>query len=203
MRCASSGAMDRTLIICGSAGRGGVTETMCQAAAERLRRDGHDAFVAFPSEMRIEHCRGCNSCRDGPCVIDDDMHVLYRLFSESDFLILATPLHFNGPSSLVKTVMDRFQMYWFGRDLPHPLAMSAMVCAGSDRPNFAPVLSIMRAFAATTGMQWHDHLEVPGTDRTGDQGVAEMVDGFISSIEEAEDRISWQRLRPPCSDGRE
>ena len=131
------GAMDRTLIICGSAGRGGVTETMCQVAADRLRSRGHDVRLVFPSEMDIGHCTGCDGCTDGGCVIDDDMKVLYRLFSESDLLIMASPLHFNGPSSLAKTVMDRFQPCWHG-DRPHPLAMAVMLCAGSDRPNFAP-----------------------------------------------------------------
>ena len=101
--------MERTLIICGSAGRGGVTETMCQTAADAIRSRGQDAMIVIPSEMRIEHCRGCDSCSDGPCVIDDDMHRLYRLFAESDFLMLATPLHFSGPSSLTKTVMDRLR----------------------------------------------------------------------------------------------
>ena len=121
--------MERTLIICGSAGRGGVTETMCQTAADVIRSRGQDAMVVFPSEMRIEHCRGCDSCSEGPCVIEDDMHRLYRLFAESDFLMLATPLHFSGPSSLTKTVMDRFQTYWHGKDLPHPIAMAGMICS--------------------------------------------------------------------------
>lgn len=175
--------MDRTLVICGSAGRGGVTETMCQAAVDRLRVDGHDAIAVFPSEMRIEHCTGCDSCRDGPCVIDDDMHVLYRLFSESDFIILASPLHFSGPSSVIKTVMDRFQPYWHSHDLPHPGGMAAMLCAGSPKPNFTPTVSIMRAFAITTGVPWIGHLEVSGTDETGDAGVPERVGEFIGSVE--------------------
>ena len=188
--------MERILIICGSAGRGGVTETMCQAAAESMRSRGQDAMVVFPSEMRIEHCRGCDSCSDGPCVIDDDMHRLYRLFAESDFLILATPLHFSGPSSLTKTVMDRFQTYWHGKHLPHPIAMAGMMCAGSEHPNFGPTVTIMKAFAITTNMRWMGHLEFPGTDIRGDQGIVEAVDGFVSRLFSVGEEIPTSKTEP-------
>ncbi len=175
--------MDRTLIICGSAGRGGITETMCQSAADYLRQAGSDVIVVFPSEKSISHCTGCGSCRCGSCILDDDMRVLYRLFSESDLLVLASPLHLNGPSSVLKTVMDRFQVFWFNRDLPHPDRVLALLCAGSDRPNFAPTVSIMKAFSATARMMWLGHLEVVGTDRTGGSDADGLVRGFLGSLD--------------------
>lgn len=189
--------MDRILIICGSAGRGGVTETMCRVVEDTLRSRGYDAVVVYPSEMRIGHCTGCDSCRDGPCVIDDDMGVLYRLFSESDLVILASPIHFSGPSSVIKTVMDRFQMYWHCKDLPHPLGMAAMLCAGSDRPNFGPTVSIMKAFAITTGVPWVGHLEIPGTDESGDEGVEEKVMGFLEGLMERGEDAPKSCCHPP------
>ena len=195
--------MERTLIICGSAGRGGVTETMCQTAADSIRSRGQDVMVVFPSEMRIEHCRGCDSCSEGPCVIDDDMHRLYRLFAESDFLMLATPLHFSGPSSLAKTVMDRFQTYWYGKDLPHPIAMAGLMCAGSEHPNFEPTVAIMKAFAITTNMKWMGHLEFPGTDVRGDQGIEEAIDGFVDRLYTIREAIPTSRIWPPNSAGGE
>ena len=193
--------MNRALIICGSAGRGGVTEAMCQSAARAIRESGCDAYVAFPSDMVIAHCTGCDGCVSGRCTIDDDMQTLYRLFGESDLVIFATPLHFSGPSSLLKTVLDRFQVYWHDRSLPHPLACAAMLCAGSDSPNFSPTVSILRAFAITTNMHWLGHLEFPGTDRRGDDGVDEAVRGFTESIWEARGNLSSAQIWPPCSQG--
>ncbi len=174
--------MDRTLIICGSAGRGGVTEAMCTSAAAWIRGMGRDALVVYPSDMRIDHCTGCEMCSEGGCVIDDDMDRLYGLFADSDNLILATPLHFNGPSSLIKTVMDRFQTYWWGKGLSHPKRMALMVCAGSESPNFAPTVSIARAFALTIGMEWWGELCLSGTDRKGEEGVDGSVRSFVGDL---------------------
>ena len=193
--------MNRILIICGSAGRGGTTEAMCQSAAAELRRNDQDALVVFPSEMHILHCTGCNRCGDGRCVIDDDMTRLYKLFSESDMVIMATPLHFNGPSSLTKTVMDRFQIYWRGSGLPHPKAMMGFICAGSDEPNFTPTLSIMKAFAITTGMTWVGQVCVSGTDRNGDAGVEEAVTKAVSALIQVGEGISKSLISPQTSCG--
>lgn len=191
--------MDRVLIICGSAGRGGTTETMCRAAADAVRAGNADALVAYPSEMDIRHCTGCDLCGSGRCVIEDDMSRLYKLFGESDFLILATPLHFNGPSSLMKTVMDRFQVYWRGSGLPHPKAAMGLICAGSDDPNFSPTISIMRAFAVTTGMYWAGEVCVSGTDRCGDAGAAEKVAAAIGELLKTGEGISASQIRAPTS----
>lgn len=174
--------MDRVLIICGSAGCGGVTESMCLTAAEYLRGKGMHVRVMFPSNMRIGHCTGCDGCMDGTCVIRDDMDILYRHFSESDTVLLASPLHFSGPSSLIKTVMDRFQMFWHNGGLPHPSLMGALLCAGSDDPNFSHTLSIMRAFSITIGSRWIGQALVPGTDAHGDEFVGEIITGFLDSV---------------------
>lgn len=195
--------MNRVLIICGSAGRGGVTETMCQAAAEVFRANNCDVYVAYPSDMDIHHCTGCDACAEGRCSIDDDMGILYRLFGESDLVVLATPLHFSGPSSLLKTVLDRFQAYWHDKVLPHPLACCAMLCAGSPEPNFAPTVSILKAFSITTKMKWMGHMEFPDTDARGEEGAADAVRGFIEGILASRDSLSAAQLWPPCSQGSE
>ncbi len=191
--------MNRALIICGSAGRGGVTEAMCQTAADLLRSEGYDVCLLFPSEMDIRHCTGCDACAKGECVLDDDMNAIYEIFGESDLLILSTPLHFSGPSSLLKTVIDRFQVYWHNTALPHPLACGAMLCAGSPEPNFKPTVSILKAFSITTNMAWAGHLEFPDTDRRGEEGVGEAVSEFIGRILAARGSLSSARTGPPCS----
>ena len=182
------GTMRRALIVCGSARMNGVTDAMCSAAAEALNEKGFSTTLVRAND-EISHCRDCGLCIDGQCVIDDDMVPIYSEFARSDILVLATPIHFSGPSSLIKTVVDRFQPYWYEKDMPHPSRVMGLMCGGSDRPEFRPTVSVFRAFSAMLGMEWLGHLEISGTDRTGSEGVAKAVEGFIATaLEDGEDR---------------
>ena len=121
----------KALILCGSGNREGFTNAMCQGAERALSSDGWDVDVLRPYDMDVRHCNGCLGCRkDGRCVIDDDMGEIYSLFEGADLLILATPIQFSGPSSVLKTVVDRFNPYWY-RKGAHPSRCAAMMCGGS------------------------------------------------------------------------
>lgn len=176
--------MSRALIVCGSARAGGVTETMCLAAHRTLSEGGWQVGLVSPSRLDVRHCTDCRMCAEGACVIEDDMSSVYGMFSNADLLILATPIHFSGPSSLIKTVMDRFQTYWYHDDLPHPRYAAALLCGGSASPRFDITESIMRAFSLTTGMEWMGQLEIPDRDAHGLYGVVESTSGFIGSLME-------------------
>lgn len=170
--------MGRALVVCGSARMNGVTDSMSRSAVSALERAGYDVSLEYVTDD-IVHCRDCGLCTDGQCAIDDAMSPIYEAFSESDLLVLVTPIHFSGPSSLIKTVMDRFQPYWFVKDMPHPSRMMVLMCGGSEDPEFRPTIKIMKAFAAMLGMEWMGHLEVSGTDRTKGEDAPEAVARFI------------------------
>ena len=159
-----SGQEHKALLICGGV-PGGCTYEMCDAAAEALLSAGYDVDQVLPSEMDIAHCTGCQECAGGAgCVIDDDMGLIYHLFTECEGVILATPLRFSGPSSIIKAVMDRMQVYWDSPDIPRPKWMAMLACSGSDNPDFSHLRSIMRAFSITLGMEWRGEVYVTGTD---------------------------------------
>lgn len=179
--------MRKALIICGSARMNGVTDTMCRAASVALAERGYDPVVVYPADD-IAHCRDCGLCADGHCVIDDGMNRIYEEFASSELLILASPVHFSGPSSIIKTAIDRFQPYWFDKGMPHPKAVAGLICAGSEKPDFRPTLTVFRAFSAMLGMEWLGHLEIPGTDRTCGEGAADAVEEFVGRIAASEER---------------
>jgi multimeric flavodoxin WrbA len=154
------------LIVCGSADPEGTTASMCQVAEDAVRECGSVPEIVFPGGMRIGHCTGCEGCRGGECVIDDDMRAVSEAFERSDLVILASPIHFSGPSSLIKTVMDRFQFYWCSGRI-HGGRIAAMLCGGSPEPRFHCAVYIMRAFSITLGMEWCGHLEASHTDGKG------------------------------------
>lgn len=177
----------RTTIICGSADEGGVTMRMCSSAEETLRSKGHSVELFMPSEMSIAHCRDCGSCEHDGCIIHDDMSEIYDSFSQSDLLILATPIHFSGPSSIIKTVMDRFQPYWGNKGLNHPDMCISLLCGGSKNPNFEITERIIKAFCITTGIEYRGSLQIPDTD-SGVDDVKDRVVRFLSSITEDKER---------------
>ncbi len=187
----------RVIIICGSADESGVTMRMCSSAEEILRSNGHTAELFTPSEMTIGHCRDCGACEHDGCIIRDDMSEIYDSFSQADLLILASPIHFSGPSSILKTVMDRFQPFWGNRELGHPDYCMAMLCGGSKQPNFEITERIIKAFCITTGMEYRGSLQIPDTDTVVDD-VDERVERFLSAITEGKAR-SHSRSPPTPS----
>jgi hypothetical protein len=84
-------------------------------------------------------------------------------FEGCDLLVLACPIRFSGPSSILKAAMDRFQPYW-RRGRARGGFSAAMVCGGGPRPDFSPSVRMFRAFSITVGLEWAGCLEVPGTD---------------------------------------
>ncbi len=63
-------------------------------------------------KMNISPCKACNYCSKhyGECIINDDMKDLYIKLKEADIIIFATPVYFNGVSTIMKIMIDRLQM---------------------------------------------------------------------------------------------
>ena len=171
----------RVSIICGSADEEGVTMRMCISAMELFRSKGHSVELFLPSEMSIAHCKDCGSCEHDGCIINDDMSEIYDSFSQADLLILSTPIHFSGPSSILKTVMDRFQPFWGNAELGHPDYCISLMCGGSKQPNFEYTERIIKAFCITTCMEYRGSLQISDTD-SGIDDVKERVENFLSAI---------------------
>lgn len=153
-------------IIVGSARDGGNTDVQCQSVAEALKERGFDVDIIYPSKMNIRHCDGCNKCMaDGGCHLGDDMQVIYDAFDSSDLFILATPVYFSGPSSILKQVIDRFQCRWASVDDPQVDKYVALLSSGGSRnPRFENIISIARAFAFGTRCRWAGECIVDSTD---------------------------------------
>lgn len=169
--------MAKATIICGTADMRGVTSSMCESVANHLRLKGVEVVVIRPSEMTIGHCRDCGGCSGGKCIIEDDMAGILDSFSSSDILILASPIHFSGPSSLIKTVMDRFQPLWYVKRKSPKYCLS-LLCGGSEEPNFDITEKIVRAFSISNGMQYMGGLRISGTD-SGVENLDDKVESFL------------------------
>jgi multimeric flavodoxin WrbA len=152
------------LFITGSARRDGITARLCDAAASAM--SSADITFIRPHEMRIEHCRGCGSCSSsGKCVINDDMHNIYETVERNDLIVIATPIYFSGPSSIMKQVIDRFNCVWLkDKGTKKGKTAALIAAAGSSSPVITGTISAAKAFAMTVGAEWADELIVSDTD---------------------------------------
>ena len=94
--------------IAGSRRKNGNTSLLVQEALKPLKNAGFETELIFPGDYNIKSCTGCEGCRKTfKCIIDDDMHMIYKLILESDAVILGSPTYFYNVTSDVKRILDR------------------------------------------------------------------------------------------------
>ena len=145
--------------------------------------DGWDHEIVDLLEKDIAHCRGCNRCKDGGCVIDDDMGAIIDSVIDSDIIVFATPVRFNGPSSIIKMVIDRLQSVW-----NHPDALSKkyhwftfMASSGCDNPGIEGCRTVFRSLCLSLGGKWIEPHIFSGTDSSV-EGLESSASSFAESI---------------------
>jgi NAD(P)H-dependent FMN reductase len=68
------------------------------------------------TNLDFQACEEMMFCKDhDTCVIDDDMQQLYPKFKEMDCLIIATPVMTMGIPGKLKSMMDRFQVFFMAK----------------------------------------------------------------------------------------
>lgn len=107
----------KILVILGSPRKNGNTETLVKTILDgacSAGLTGDIEYIFLEGFKNLHGCRSCSSCAStGECVIRDDMTELYGKMDAADILFLVTPVYFYGPSSQMKTFMDRFQARWY------------------------------------------------------------------------------------------
>lgn len=166
---------------------GGYTDSLCHRLVDALPTEFHTNLINVTS-LDINHCTGCESCRTTEgCVFHDDMDMILDAFFSADIVVFASPVRFNGPSSQIKTVLDRFQSVW---NNPGPLShrrvrMCLAMTSGTVEPNIRPILNIFRSFCVSIGGVWIGEAVMTDTDHgDGDEGrtvkvLSELVSGSL------------------------
>jgi multimeric flavodoxin WrbA len=67
-----------------------------------------DTELIFLKNYDIKPCNGCQSCdKNGICVIEDDMQILYTKIKDSRVIILSSPSYMGGVTSRLRIFMER------------------------------------------------------------------------------------------------
>ncbi len=103
----------KVLGISGSPRRGGNTDLLLGEVMKGAAGRDAEVKTIILNELDITPCQHCDAClRAGRCIINDDMQTVYRELEEADRVVLASPVHFLGPTAQMKTMIDRCQALW-------------------------------------------------------------------------------------------
>jgi multimeric flavodoxin WrbA len=94
--------------ISGTPRENGNSEILLQHALRPFEKQGWQVKNLRVREMSIEHCRGCDSCREtGTCAIDDDMQQVYDAFRWCDAIIVSSPVYSRNVAARLMALLER------------------------------------------------------------------------------------------------
>lgn len=176
----------KILGIAGSPRRFGNSELLLDVALAGAREYGAQSHKIVLAELKINPCRGCESCRSGKCIQRDDMDILYPWLEQVDALILASPVYFYGLTAQVKAMIDRCQVFW-NRSWQDPVKednakkRGALIAVGATRgPKlFEGAILTSKYFFKALGMSYCRELLVRGVEAWG--AVREHPEALIAA----------------------
>ncbi len=126
------------LMLLGSGRRNGNTEGLANAFAEGARKRGYEIESLFLRDKDLKPCLSCRRCwsaPDKPCVIEDDMYLVYPRIEAADVVAFVSPLYFFSWSGSLKTVWDRL-LPFIPRAQKNLVGKSAVLiaAAGDEEP---------------------------------------------------------------------
>ncbi|MCQ2974110.1 MAG: flavodoxin family protein [Bacteroidales bacterium] len=99
----------KILILSGSPRNGGNTDLLVEAFFDGAKQN-NDVEIVSVHDYKILPCIGCNSCfknASNSCFQNDKMSLIYNKLSETELLVIASPVYFYGLSSQLKAIIDR------------------------------------------------------------------------------------------------
>jgi len=154
----------------------GNSETLLDACIEGVAEVGMSCEKIRICELKIHPCLNCGQCeKTGVCVIDDDMQMLHGKFSESDVLVVSSPVFFMGLPAQLKAAVDRCQAIWVRKyllrkrmpNLDGRRALFLQVGGMEQKKVFEGGLRTITAFFATLDYKFFGKLLLNDIDAKG------------------------------------
>lgn len=94
--------------ISGTPRKNGNSEILLRYALKPFINDGWNVNIYLASELTINPCKACDSCREiNSCTIDDDMHRIYDAFRRCNAILVSSPVYYRNVSSQLLSILDR------------------------------------------------------------------------------------------------
>ena len=105
--------MKKIIIINGSPRKGANSDFAAEKLAAYLRDAGAESETFTVRDKKVTPCIGCDSCKKTDvCIHRDDMAALNAALETADGIALLTPIYFGGLPGTVKTLIDRFYVFF-------------------------------------------------------------------------------------------
>lgn len=178
----------------GSPRRHGNTESILDAFLKGAVSAGADVKKINLAEIDFKNCRGCNAChKSGKCVITDALTDIFDEISESDILILASPIYSMTVTAEMKGFIDRGQFLWSQKFITKTLVYDDehllkhigvfISTSGQNLPIiFDSAKPTVRAFFNDSGFAYKENILYPGVDAYGG------IKFYPNALEEAESK---------------
>ena len=169
----------KVLVVSCSPRKNGNTELLLKQALKGASHAGADVEFIRLREFNILPCIECLSChKDGTCVVDDDMQILYPKLMDMDAIILGSPVFFMGVAAWGKAFIDRCQPFWAMKYLLKRAFISkeriprkgAFISVGGTRLAhlFDGAIRVVKSFFKVTEVEYQDELLLKGIDEKGE-----------------------------------
>ena len=123
----------KVLIINGSPHKNGCTATALKEVEKVLNEEGIETQTLDIGNSDIRGCIACNYCKENhKCVFDDIVNEAAILFSESDGILIGSPVYYSGMNGTLKSFLDRlFNSSYIKKTMKVGAAIASSRRAGS------------------------------------------------------------------------
>lgn len=101
--------MSKVLVIYASPRLYSNGEIFAASFIEGAEKVGHEIDKLHLNEFEIKPCRACDRCYSTgrPCIMTDDMNMLYPRILAADIVVIVSPLYYFGFPAQLKAMIDR------------------------------------------------------------------------------------------------
>jgi len=182
----------RILGLVGSPRKLGNCEVFIKEISSKIEVPHELNLIRLPS-LNILPCLACYGCIMGnPCPDKDDMDFLLESITESDAIIIATPVYYLGAHSIFKRILDRgFLFYNYMEKTYNKPCILINIYGIEDRIGISP--QTLMTFASFLCLNIKESVNIeaalPGEILmdTGNRQKAEALAGMLFSDKEAKD----------------
>lgn len=97
---------------------GGNADRLIEKVLEGAESKGATTEKIRINDLKIAPCQECEKINnDGTCAVLDDFQEVFKKIMKADVVVLASPIFFGSLSAQTKSLIDRFQCYWYYKNI--------------------------------------------------------------------------------------